>query len=325
MGVLVVALSIVAVHAGVLNAQSGETTAEGTLLTVTWSQGCFSQGLGPNACSSTQPLFCPLSSTGFTPLQPNCGGCGCAFGSGTYCDDADPRFCQACNLDCDDVCGSGWSSCSFDYAAQCTVVNVECEYGPEFIGYARPRSSSASCGDRRGKELYGVPNGDGTYRDCELIGQICGSGGALGPIPVPGGAGIGTTLGLCPEGYLRDGSGSPQTAEWNIYSTYGCFEAEGCGSSPDPDPDPGPGPGGCTGDSQCPDTVTRSCEGSVLREERAYSHCNTETGACYEGLPYANTARDCRNTACPPDYIFGASCVGSSPNAYCSCGGGEAV
>ena len=51
------------VNAGVLsfNVKPG---SQGSVVTVSWSQGCPDYGLGPDQCSSNKPLYCPKTSKG---------------------------------------------------------------------------------------------------------------------------------------------------------------------------------------------------------------------------------------------------------------------
>ena len=127
------------VQAGVLDAESGDTTVAGTLLTATWSQGCISGALGSlglNRCHATQPFFCPLESEGGDDYTEWSASCGCPPNERP---DSLGIGCDACldpceELDCEDYerCESSGDWC--DENAECVCdITTEAE-GCSYFG-----------------------------------------------------------------------------------------------------------------------------------------------------------------------------------------------
>ena len=320
---LLVASSIFAVHAGVLDARSEGTTAEGTLLVATWSQGCSTFSLGPNQCHPTsQPLYCPLASTGSTSLQADCGGCGCTYGSGTHCPTGEGP-CQACGLTCNDVCSPGWTSCSFDYADECSTTNVVCNYEPELIGYGYRNN----CEHMEGRHVHGVPDGSGTYTDCTVDTRVCTNQ----RLSLPSSDFMGSVFDLCPEGYtdeygqFKTPPGSATSGlVWFVYiarTPPNCVDNE-CFED-DPDPEPDPDPSDCASNEDCTHVARTDylCRGSY---PDTVSDKNVYVGECQGGYCQAVTSItesdsvDCndgwRATACAG---FPQACVTDSRRCAC--------
>jgi hypothetical protein len=309
--ILIASLLVSTVYAGVLEATHTVGTG-GTTFTLTWRQGCPTGLLGPNQCHPTLPWWCPSDSIGTTNIQQNCGSCGCAFRSGTYCDTADPWECQACDVGCSDVCLPGWISCSFDYLDGCNVGNVVCNYPAptmQVVGYAEPTSYtlSSECEYRQGKYLWGIPNGDGTYRDCDLRGVVCAQGRRL-RLGLSPAYTIGSIHLVCPGGHSRDGYGN-WLYHWDIHSGYRCPSDSECTSG-----GADPTPSGCTGNHECLDVVTKHCENNKVYTTRAYGECHG--GECYAGTPYSiEMTQDCSLTNCPPGYTMPMTCM----SGECKC------
>jgi hypothetical protein len=321
--VLSIVLLGVVVRAGVLDFDAGDTSASGTLYTATWSVGCPSYSLGPNQCYSTQPLYCPVDSRGtsFDVLEPHCGGCGCPYGSGTHCPTNGPDPCEACRLTCDDVCSPGWTSCSFDYADECEVINVVCNYPePEWIGLVVQRRGDINCNDRRGNHLYGTPNGDGTYDDCHANVTVwaCPSHQRVQVNTV------GTLLDICPDGYIQSEWGTPKigASDYDVYRPLSCLGDTKCDDEELPPPEPPPS-GGCSGDDECTHVAYTEylCRGSY---PDTTSDMNVNVGECQLGYCQSITdwtesdSLDCnsgsRATACAG---FPMACVTNADR--CSC------
>ena len=104
------------VNAGVLsfNVKPG---SQGSIITVSWSQGCPSYNLGPDQCSSNKPLYCPKNSRGTSNdvLVNNCQKCGCP----TDYECKSSGLCQLCPDPCNpNPCSSGETCNTVDRCAQ---------------------------------------------------------------------------------------------------------------------------------------------------------------------------------------------------------------
>ena len=271
------------------------TGSYGSEYRFTWNQGCSGYSLGPNACRTNfQPMWCPLSSTGSTPLTENCGVCDCAHGSGTYCDENDPIECQACGLDCDDVCQPGWSSCSFDYADGCNVINVVCNYDPDLIGYG----TRNHCSHKDGRHVHGIPIGGGQYEDCVVDTRVCNDR----EMRVLSSDYLGTIFDLCPDGYTDEygvfktppGTGTAGVT-WLVYSSYDrCRRDTDCWPDDDPD-DPDDPDVECSSDSECPASEPRRvCVGNDgYREECRSGICTAENECDWDDWEACSATRSC--------------------------------
>ena len=104
------------VNAGVLhfNVRPG---SQGSVITVSWSQGCPSYNLGPDQCSSNKPLYCPKTSKGTSNdvLVNNCQKCGCP----TDYECKSSGLCQLCPDPCNpNPCSPGETCTTVDRCAQ---------------------------------------------------------------------------------------------------------------------------------------------------------------------------------------------------------------
>ena len=298
---VMLALVVPVLFAASYSAQIVNTGSYGSEYRFTWNQGCPRDRLGPNECHDNQPMWCPLNSQGRDTstqdrMTENCGVCDCAHGSGTYCDENDPIECQACDVSCDDLCDPGWSSCSFDYADGCNVINVVCNYEPEFIGYGRLNN----CEGKDGRNVRGVPMGGGQYRDCVVDTRVCNDR----EMRVVSSDYLGTVFDFCPDGYTDEygvfrtppGTGTAGPS-WMVYSTYASCRRDADCWPEETDPDPDPGESECTIHADCDDGDVWSCSDDKWTRTQSEGRCDydsdTGIGTCYQHNPYAISGTDC--------------------------------
>jgi hypothetical protein len=167
------------VYAGVLTVDK-TVGPGGTTFTIFWRQGCSTGSLGPNQCYSIQPFHCPISSTGDTSLVANCSSCDCPQHSN--CSTAG-TVCDPCVYPCD-LCPSGTYCANDPILTDWCTTEPDCQpipaVEPVFIGYvpiAGVSGTNPTCGTKRGRFIYGTPNGDGTFSDCYVpTSRPCPSG-----------------------------------------------------------------------------------------------------------------------------------------------------
>ena len=298
--VLICVFIVPLVFAADYKARIVDTGSFGSEYRFEWRQGCSGPRLGPNACASTRPLWCPITSTGWTGLTSNSGRCGCPTNQEP---DDDGIFCVACASPCERIGCPDGQECTDPDEDWCTNPDPICEE-PELP--ACPNSGGLSC--RQSDLCENLAHAD-DYT-CSREDHVCCH--RMGDPPPPDECAHTATEYCASQAACSSDGGS------NL-GTKDCTAGRICCSVSGDD-------NGDTGGS-CPDWCAghtfrvQECNGDVWEEEQWSGHCPaSDPTNCQPGDSLGDTPKiDCSDPSDYPCSGTGFCDQTSSTTARCRC------